>query len=60
MADLAVVTSYQFFPEPVEGYATVYRHSRSKQALAFSDFSSATVGRIRGMTPLYRALCQIF
>src|SRR4051812_32764173 len=33
MSDLADITGYPFFPEPVEGYASVVQHSRTKQAL---------------------------
>src|SRR3954462_1962301 len=60
MGDLADITRYPFFPEPVEGYATVVQHSRNKQALAFAYGSGGTIGRTKGMIPLYHALRQIF
>jgi hypothetical protein len=60
MSDLADITGYPFFPEPVEGYASVVQHSRTKQALAFAYGSGGTIGRTKGMIPLYHALRQIF
>src|SRR4051812_14490303 len=60
MNDLADITGYPFFPEPVEGYATVVQHSRNKQALAFAYGIGGTIGRTKGMIPLYHALRQIF
>src|SRR3954469_18254662 len=60
MSDLADITGYPFFPEPVEGYATVVQHSRNKQALSFAYGSGGTIGRTKGMIPLYHALRPIF
>jgi hypothetical protein len=60
MIDLAAITGYEFFPEPEDSYATVVQHSRNKQALAFAYSSGGTIGRTKGMLPLYHALRQIF